>query len=222
MATKDFYERLNMLGFPMLERSPQQSANATLLEVAKSQDIRLWEGFPVMLANCIDRKWFNYTDIQKNIKSKRLATRIDSLITWSFALYKLLNVSSPQIDEFQKWFKPEEKNDFNYFLGKMKNHEDFILSNKKMSSERTINSFRSYFDEKQFRLTEFLSEKNSYDLQYALSQIFPSGQKNLIMKKLQGEKLTKTEQEYFSRAVKKKIVALANPEFHKLAQKLLS
>ncbi|MBM4271511.1 MAG: hypothetical protein FJ139_05050 [Deltaproteobacteria bacterium] len=222
MPTKDFYERLNMLGYPMLERSPQQAANATLIDVAKSQDIRLWEGFPVMLANCIDKQWSNYTDIQRYIKSKKLATRVDSLITWSFALYKLLNVSSPQIDEFQKWYKPQEKNDFNYFLKKMTNHEDFMLSDKKMSSERTINTFKSYFGEKQFRLTEFLSEKDSYDLQYALSKIFPSGQKNLIMKKLRGEKLTKIEQEYFSRVVKKKIVALANPELHKLAQKLLS
>ncbi len=222
MPTRDFYERLNMLGYPMLERSQQQAANATLCDVAKSQDIRLWEGFPVMLANSIDKQWFNYSYIQKCTKSKILTNRFNSLITLSLALYRLLNVSSPQIAEFQKWYKPQVGNDFNYFLERMKNHKDFMLSDKKMSSERTINAFRSYFGERKSQLTEFLSKKDSYDLQYALSKIFPTGQKNLIIKKLRGEKLTKIEQEYFSRVVKKKVMALANPELLKLAQKLLS
>jgi hypothetical protein len=39
--------------------------------------------------------------------------------------------------------------------------------------------------------------------------------------KLDGVPLTKTEKEYFSRAVKKKVVALANAELHRMAQQLL-
>lgn len=222
MPTRDFYERLNMLGYPVLERSQQQVANATLLDVAKSQDIRLWEGFPVMLANSIDKQWFNYSHIQKNIKSKILITRLNSLISLSLALYRLSNVSSPQIAEFQKRYKPQRGNDFHYFLNKIRKREDFMLSDKKMSSERMINTLKSYLGERQSQLTDFLSQKDSYDLQNALSKIFPIGQKNLITKKLRGERLTKIEQEYFSRVVKKKIMALANPELLKLAQKLLS
>ena len=222
MPPKNFYERLNMLGYPMLEGTPQQSANETLVDVAKSKDIRLWEGFPVMLANSIDKQWFNYLDMQKLAKSKMLMSRLDSLIILSLALYKLLNISSPQIDEFEKWYKPQARHEFHDYWVNLINNEDLMLSNKKMSSERVINAFKSYFVEKQLRLMELLSEKDSYDLQYALSKIFPSGQKNLIMKKLRGEKLTKIEKEYFSRVVKKKIIALANPELHKIAQKLLS
>jgi len=37
MATKDFYERLSMLGFPILEGDSQQTTNATLAEVIKSK-----------------------------------------------------------------------------------------------------------------------------------------------------------------------------------------
>ena len=33
--------------------------------------------------------------------------------------------------------------------------------------------------------------------------------------------MTKTEQEYYSRSVKKKVLALANAELHSLARKLL-
>ena len=44
----------------------------------------------------------------------------------------------------------------------------------------------------------------------------------LFKKKLDGVPLTKTEREYYSRSVKKKVVALANPDLHRLALKLLS
>jgi len=46
-------------------------------------------------------------------------------------------------------------------------------------------------------------------------------QKELFKKGLEGLFLTKTEQEYYSRSVKKKAVALANAELHGLARKLL-
>ena len=46
-------------------------------------------------------------------------------------------------------------------------------------------------------------------------------QKELFKKRLEGLPLTKTEQEYYSRSVKKKVVALANAELHGLARKLL-
>ena len=39
-------------------------------------------------------------------------------------------------------------------------------------------------------------------------------QKELFKKRLEGLPLKKTEQEYYSRSVKKKVVALANAELH--------
>jgi hypothetical protein len=41
------------------------------------------------------------------------------------------------------------------------------------------------------------------------------------MKKLKREKLSKTEKEYYSRVVKKKILALANSQLHNLARRLI-
>jgi len=43
----------------------------------------------------------------------------------------------------------------------------------------------------------------------------------LFKKKLSGDALTKTEKEYYSRVVRKKVAALANPELNRLAQKLM-
>lgn len=66
--------------------------------------------------------------------------------------------------------------------------------------------------------------KVSYDelsLEYALSQVFSPKQKELFRKKLDGQPLTKTEKEYYSRTVKKKLAALANAELHRLARILM-
>jgi len=66
-----------------------------------------------------------------------------------------------------------------------------------------------------------LSIREEFGLEYSLSQIFSPGQKDLVLKKLRREKFSKTENEYFSRVVKKKLLALADPELHRLARRLI-
>jgi hypothetical protein len=51
--------------------------------------------------------------------------------------------------------------------------------------------------------------------------MFSPKQKESLKKRLEGLPLTKTEQENYSRSVKKKVVARANAELHGLARKLL-
>jgi hypothetical protein len=211
-----------MLGFTMFEADSPQAANATLAKVVKSADIRLWEGFPVMLANSLDKQWFNYGQTERLLGTSKWMSVLDSLIAMSLALYEVLNVRSPQIDAFRGQFNPEKRQDYAYISDKLKNKEDFALSGQTMSSERVRTAFTRYSGDKETRLTDLLSEQTLYDLQHALSQIFSSRQKELILKKLRGEPLTKTEREYYSRVIKKKIQALANPELHRLSQRLLS
>lgn len=62
---------------------------------------------------------------------------------------------------------------------------------------------------------------NIYSIEYLLSQIFSPKQQELFFKKLSRERLTKTEREYFSRSVKKKLLTLANDHIHQLAKELL-
>lgn len=50
-----------------------------------------------------------------------------------------------------------------------------------------------------------------------LDLLFPDKQKELIFKRLEHRHLTKTEREYYSRVVKKKLVAVADPELQELA-----
>lgn len=93
-----------------------------------------------------------------------------------------------------------------------------------------MTAFRNYYIDRQSGiapekgrrdLSELLSAKQASDLEYALSQIFSAKQKQLVLKKFQGEKLSKTEKEYFSRTVRKKLLALANRDLHQLATKVV-
>jgi hypothetical protein len=57
-------------------------------------------------------------------------------------------------------------------------------------------------------------------LQTHLDRLFSPKQKELVFKKLNRESLTKTEREYYSRVVKKKLEAIADSELNYIAGKL--
>jgi hypothetical protein len=220
-SKNDLHERLEMLGFPVLETRSIRTANATLAEVAESKDIRLWEGFPVMLANSLEKHWFSYNEAKRYLKSKKAVSRLDLLIIMSLAVYEVVHLKLPEMEALRNLFKVDNNQDFQYFLKKLEGNDDFVLFNKTMSGERIKSAFSTYYGGAQTGLRELLSVKDQHDLQYALSQFFPPRQKELVLKKLRNEKLTKTEREYYSRVIKKKVLALANPELQKLSQKLL-
>jgi hypothetical protein len=57
----------------------------------------------------------------------------------------------------------------------------------------------------------------SPQLERFLDLLFSDKQKELVYNRLKGRHLTKTEREYYSRVVKKKLVAIADPEMQELA-----
>jgi len=62
-------------------------------------------------------------------------------------------------------------------------------------------------------------EEFAYNKESAISLF--TKQKELFLKELKRERLTKTEKEYFSRVVKEKVWVFTNPKLYRLAQKLL-
>ncbi len=72
---------------------------------------------------------------------------------------------------------------------------------------------------------EKLSEKVIFSMelktQSQLSKLFSRKQKEIILKKLGGGKLTKTEKEYFSRTIKPKLAAIMNPDIQRIGALLI-
>lgn len=221
MSNDSLFKRLSALGFPLFETEEVKDANATLADVVKSKELRLWEGFPVVLANSAEGGMFNYDTVKSYLNKLSDKSVFTSLVVMSLALYKVLNLKFSWADKFYKSLSRDRKKEFGSLLKKLKNNGDFQLAGRVMSSHRLKSTFNNYFTQVQSKLSDLLSMKDELSLEYALSCVFSPKQKELFLKKLKREKLTKTEREYFSRVVKKKVLALANPELHRLAQRLL-
>jgi len=101
------------------------------------------------------------------------------------------------------------------------------LGNKvSLSTERLRNTLKRYASdlaavESTRNKTKNL-QRRSFQLDYYLSTLFAPKQKELVLKKYNGEPLNKIEQEYFSRKVKKKLEAMTNKEVRKVATAALS
>lgn len=222
MKKESLLKQAAALGFPLFGTEEDQNANLTLADMVKSRDLRLWEGFPVVLAVSAEKAIFNYDKVKWYLKKPFDKHYLDSLVLMSLALYKFLNLKFSWTDKLYNSFSDNGKKEFAEFLTKFKNGSNFQIAGHSMSGQRVKSAFTQYFNKSQSNLSDLMSAKDELGLEYALSQVFSPKQKELFLKKLKGEKLTKTEKEYFSRAVKKKALALANAELHRLSQKVLS
>jgi hypothetical protein len=139
----------------------------------------------------------------------------------SLAVYKFFNLKFSWSRDAYESLAGKSKKELSGYLKNLKSGVDFAFAGRELSAQRLKSVFNNYFSRSAERLSELLCVKDELGLEYALSQVFSPKQKELFLKKLKREKLTKTENEYFSRVVKKKVLSLANPELHRLAQRLL-
>ncbi len=102
MMDKSLLKRLAKLGYPLFETEEAQDVNATFAEVVQTEDLRLWEGFPVVLATSVERHLFDYNTVKSNLKNASDRSNLDRLFVLSLALYKALNLKFPWADEFYK------------------------------------------------------------------------------------------------------------------------
>ncbi len=221
MKKSDLKERLSQLGFPLLEVAKEVDANLTLADLVKLQDFRLWEGFPQVLAFSAGMGKFDYNKAKEYLTSHSDKLHFDLLLAMSFALYKAFKLKFAWAAQLYQLFNETNKKQCELYFKAFKNDQDLRLGKYFLSSQRLKTTFNNYFRNRQQSLRELLSLKEEYGLEFALSEVFSPKQKELFLKKLRNEKLTKTEKEYFSRVVKKKVFALANPELHRLSQRLL-
>lgn len=221
MKNKSLLKRLGRLGYPLFESEEALDVNVTLADVVKSKDLRLWEGFPVLLANSVEKGLFDYDNVEWHLKKPFDKVCLSSLMAMSLALYKVLNLKFSWASKFYKSLSKDKKKQLNVLYLRLKKGLDLKVGHQVMSPQRVKNAFNSYFQQTQTSLNNLVAMKEESRLEYSLSQVFSPKQKELFFKKLRREKLSKTEKEYFSRVVKKKALALANPELHRLAQSLL-
>ena len=222
MVENKLMENLNRLGFPLMEVVSDFDVSETLADVVRSRDARLWEGFPVLLANAAQNYSFDLDQLLHKLSNKADIENLHVLMLVSLAMYKFHHLSFYWADQYRQSLSEQDLK----YVKSMRNalHHDQSLEFGQVSFDpvRLKEMFKRYFEQNVDKTKQLRETHDELSLEYSLSQVFSPKQKELFKKKLEGLPLTKTEREYYSRTVRKKVSALANPELHRLAQKLLN
>jgi len=226
MRKEDLIFNLGRLGYTLVRPEDHRVKDYEVLELldelAESEDPRLVEGFPVVLANCAQR------DLKLNFRT--LLSRHNSDSSKQQALEKLLLLSSTLLTQ-QGLDKPKNLDSLSKSLkakyGDLLAGDVVDLGNKvSLSKERLWTTLNRYAADlstsKSTRDRAKNRQRLSFQLNYYLSTLFAPKQRDLVLKKYHGEPLNKTEQEYFSRKVKKKLEAMTNKEVIKVAAAALA
>ncbi len=221
MTDQKLLNSLSKLGFSMFEPSEEPDVNETLAAVVKSKDTRLWEAFPVLLANASESYQFTTELVVKHLDTKVQENCLHRLVLLSGALFSLYHLSFSWWNKLKKGFLEADKTLVKSWKQDLANNHTIKWDDTAFDPERMKGLFELYFEKKAEKDRRRKEKYEELSLEYALSQVFSPKQKELFKKKLEGLPLTKTEQEYYSRTVKKKVVALANAELHSLSKKLL-
>lgn len=221
MKTKALEQKLRQLGFPLMEVEETVAVHKTLAEVVRSHETRYWEALPVLLANASQKPSFDYQKVYSELHGKKLKSDWSALLLLALSLYESVGVYFDWLKELKSSLTPKDKERLKELKKYLSSDENFTLGGHQFSAQRLKTLFQNYYQTQSESLKKAQVEQDQLSLEYAMSQLFSPKQKELVKKKFHGEKLTKTEREYYSRAVKKKVSALANAELHHLAQKLL-
>ena len=221
MNKEELITALGELGYRLLTPEKGRLSSKRVLDVldelSGSDDPRLIEAFPVVLANCAHRgiKLDTRALLSRYGRRSQRKASLEKLILASSALLGQEGVDKPEgLDSTVDHLRMK--------YGDLLKQEILDLDkHRSVSTERLRNALRRYATD--LERSESVRERNrkkqlrSFQLDLHLSILFPPKQKELILKKLKGKALSKTEQEYYSRVVKKKLEGLANSELRKIA-----
>ena len=221
-----FYRELSQYGYDLV--APESGdPESVLLQLVQSDDGRLLEGFPVVLTNMLMQgQSLDLESLEKKL-SKGLQRRFRTLVATTYHFLSQLPDSKRSRKVMRDYLKSREPSLLDSMKKKLKQEEDLLVGkNVRLSVSRLQNTFAnyavaSYKEEQELSLAKVLEEERNVALMESLSELFTDKQKDLMFKVLNKEALTKTEREYFSRVVKRRLKAIRNSDLQSLAQTLV-
>lgn len=200
----DLRDKLEKAGYVMFETEDDNLELSLLKDVVVTNDSRLWHMFPAILANAMKNNKQMLSHLLKEFQNKKGHDRLNQLLYLSYLVYV-------QVQEMKN---SESMNSLNKLVNRLKHGKNVM---KQYDTEKAVELFRLYYKRDSEKVKQLMPMVTDNRLEYALSEIFTGKQKDLVLRKFKGEKLGKTDNEYYSRVVKKKLLALANEDLHKMA-----
>ena len=222
-------DQLAQHGYELMRPRSTEPGEKLLVSLLQQDDVRLLEGFPVVLAHLLREKerleWENKKWPSLNEVSKKTKQRLAVMLVLShllFGLFGMKEYSLRVLKLLKRWTGAKESGEFvKSFTGPFLKSQSVKMDNLELSTERLKNNFRNYVvhnekgerDQKKRQVLEF---------ELLLSELFTPRQKELLKKRLEAKPMTKTEREYFYRVVSKRLKALASEELHQMARRLVT
>lgn len=221
MKKEELISALGALGYRLFTKENERVNSGKVLDVldelSGSEDSRLIEAYPVVLANCAHRgiKLDISGLLSRHGQRSHSRSNLEKLILASCDLLAEEGLDQPEgIEVILKTLRPK-------YGDLLKGEVVDLGTHRSVSTERLRRTLRRYAIDlerhESAREKDRRKQLRSFQLELHLSTLFPPKQKELIFKKLKGDPLSKTEKEYYSRVVKKKLQGLANKELRKIA-----
>lgn len=217
----------SLLADPGQKRLTGSQATIILDALASSNDQALVIRFPAVLSICARNgvALNSHALFSKYWESSPKKQNLEKLLLISAELFDLEGIEAPKnLKKIASSLKAK--------YGTLLSAKMLPLSSGISISMRDIqNTLRDYTAKTKDAMTAFKQGKleqeptrdilnRSADLQVHLRRLFSSKQKDLVFKKLNGKPFTKTEREYYSRVVRKKLASIANSEVSCIANRL--
>jgi len=221
MKKEELISALGALGYRLFTKENERVNRGKVLDVldelSGSEDSRLIEAYPVVLANCAHRgiKLDISGLLSRYGQRSHSRSNLEKLILASCDLLAEEGLDQPEgLEHILKTLRPK-------YGDLLKGEVVGLGKHRSVSTERLRKTLRRYAIDlerhESAREKDRRKQLRSFQLELHLSTLFPPKQKELILKKLNGGPLSKTEKEYYSRVVKKKLQGLANKELRKIA-----
>jgi hypothetical protein len=208
----------------LLKDSGQKKINEKQIVIildalASAEDVDVVARFPAVLAICARRGLsLNFQALfSRYWETSPKRQNLEKLLFVSASLFNSQKVRAPgNLDKIAASLKPK--------YGDLLSTGEFQLSSGMMVSIQDLKRSLSSYMAGQFesRMEGGRAKPSPSDtLDIYLDRLFSPKQKELVLKKRDGIALTKTEREYFSRIVRKKLQAIASEEMGEIARSLM-
>lgn len=208
----------------LLKDSGQKKINENQILVildalASADDVEVVARFPAILAICARRgvSLNSQALFSHYWETSPKRQNLEKLLLISAAIFKKKNLKSPgNLDKIAASLKPK--------YGDLILSGEFQLSSGMIVSIQDLENYlNSYLSGRlQFRGNrDQIGYSESKTLNVYLDRLFSAKQKELVLKKRDGIAFTKTEREYYSRVVRKKLEAIASEEVGEIAKNLI-
>lgn len=227
MDKDQLMDQLAQHGYALMRPRSTEPGEKLLVHLSQQDDVRLLEGFPVVLANLLKEKealaWENKKWKPSDEFSQKTQNRLAPLLSLSYYVFRLFGLEEELQNRTLKllskfhWGKEKFLSLNEPFL----QSQTVTLDKVRLSTERLKETFRNYVVHNE-ESQETLKKRHALEFELLLSELFTSRQKELLKKRLEDKPMTKTEKEYFYRVVSKRLKALASQELHELARRLVA